>query len=594
MRILKIGIMFFLVALVVIYAQTFVDLTDQPEVLTRAVLWVWVAVNYPIALTLLVNTVLLPAEPQRQLIAEIQRQLLAVDAHLAHLAGDGPVAGPITAIAIQQGALALQKLLRFTAMRDANFRKDEAHQLACVAAVSRLYRAAAELPASLHASAAQREWLRDLRANCRALDGAVVAGRRYHAVVPPRSASGTSPGTQGDEMNDSIPAAADMERALRLLSHLDAPDAAPASKPAPDPMVVPDAFTNPVYARFSLKTLLAVLVCYVIYNALDWQGIHTIMLTCVIIALPSLGASAQRALLRVGGALIGSALALFMVVFVIPHLDSIVGLLLISLPVIALGAWVSAGGERISYAGIQIVFTFSLAFLENFGPSSNLTEIRDRMVGIVLGVGISTLIQMSLWPEGEGDALRRKLSAMLRSVAALLHAPPADGAPAQELPHTQQQLQTWAVLADCEATLARVALEPSWQEGEQAQLTLRAQAVLAQGREIMLAGNTLHNALAVRTASLGEPVYAAGRALQAQAAADLGLYADSLATNPPTAHAPRRIALDGLDGLEGLAGPAGAPILAGARNLVRQLSGLPAWSVPAPIPVVLRESHEHD
>jgi multidrug resistance protein MdtO len=67
MRILKIGIMFFLVALVVIYVQTFVDLTDQAEVLTRAALWVWVAVNYTIALTLLVNTLLLPAEPQRQL-----------------------------------------------------------------------------------------------------------------------------------------------------------------------------------------------------------------------------------------------------------------------------------------------------------------------------------------------------------------------------------------------------------------------------------------------------------------------------------------------------------------------------------------------
>jgi multidrug resistance protein MdtO len=587
MRILKIGIMFFLVALVIIYVQSFVDLTDQPELLTRASLSAWVAVNYTIMVTLLVNTLLLPAEPQRQLTAEIHRQLQAVDTHLANLAGDGPAPEPITPMAIQQGALALQKLLKFSAMRDARYRQDEAHHLACVATVSRIYRAAAELPASLRASRAQREWLRELRANCRALDEAMAAGERYRGVMPPSSGSSPSSGARGDQTDDAVPAAADIERALRLLSHLDAPNAAPAGK-APDPMVVPDAFTNPVYARFSLKTLLAVLVCYVIYNGLDWQGIHTIMLTCVIIALPSLGASTQRALLRVGGAVIGSLLALFMVVFVIPHLDSIVGLLLISLPVIALGAWVSAGGERISYAGIQIAFTFSLAFLEDFGPSSNLTEIRDRMVGILLGVGISTLIQMSLWPEGEGDALRRKLSAMLRSVAALLHPPLADGAPAQELPHAQQQLRTWAVLADCEATLARVALEPSWQEGEQAQLTLRAQAVLAQGREIMLAGNSLHNALALHDARVSEHVYAAGRAVQAHAAADLGQYAEGLATNPPAAHAPRRIALEGLEG------PPDSPIFAGVRNLVRQLSDLPEWSVPAPIPVVLRESHEHD
>jgi multidrug resistance protein MdtO len=52
MRVLKIGAVFFIVAIVIIYVQSFVDQTDQADLLIRAVLWVWVAVNYPIALTL--------------------------------------------------------------------------------------------------------------------------------------------------------------------------------------------------------------------------------------------------------------------------------------------------------------------------------------------------------------------------------------------------------------------------------------------------------------------------------------------------------------------------------------------------------------
>src|ERR1700676_1367200 len=56
MRVLKIGVVFFIVAIVVIYVQSFVDQTDQADLLIRAVLWVWIAVNYPIALTLVVNT----------------------------------------------------------------------------------------------------------------------------------------------------------------------------------------------------------------------------------------------------------------------------------------------------------------------------------------------------------------------------------------------------------------------------------------------------------------------------------------------------------------------------------------------------------
>ena len=189
----------------------------------------------------------------------------------------------------------------------------------------------------------------------------------------------------------SIPALHDLERALRLLALWTPTESAPEEAER-RPCSCPTHFPNPVYARFSLKTLLAVLCSYVFYNATDWQGIHTIMLTCLIVAQPSLGATAQRAVLRMGGALLGSALALLMVVWVVPRIDGIVGLLLMSLPVLALGAWVAAGGERISYAGTQIMFTFSLALLEQFGPTSNLTEIRDRMIGILLGVAISAVV----------------------------------------------------------------------------------------------------------------------------------------------------------------------------------------------------------
>jgi multidrug resistance protein MdtO len=593
MRILKIGIMFFLVALVIIYVQTFVDLTGDAEALTRAALWAWVAVNYSIVVTLLVNTVLLPAEPQQQLKAEIHRQLLAVDARLASLTGDGAIPEPIAPMALQQGALALQKLLRFTVMREARHREDEAHQLARIATVSQLYRAAADLPAAWpraasSGAATQQAWLHTLRAECRALDAAVTADVPYRAVRPATPASGFYPQAgdtdDADDARDAIAAAVALQRALHRLSDLNASNADPHRKPAHEPMVAADAFSNPVYVRFSLKTLLAVLLSYLIYNALDWKGIHTIMLTCVIMALPSLGASTQRAVLRVGGALIGSALALFMAVFVIQRLDGIVGLLLMSLPVIALGAWVSAGSERISYAGIQIAFTFSLALLEDFGPSSDLTEIRDRMVGILLGVGISTVIQMSLWPEGEGDMLRQRLATMLRSVGALLRGSAEDSAPAQ------QALQVWAVLADCEAMLARVALEPSWQEGEQAHLTLRAQTVLAQGREIMFAAHALHNGLALRDFRPDRHASEAARAIEALAASAIERYADELAAQPPAASAPRSIPLAGLDESE----PPGTPLSTAARNLVRQLTGLPDWGVPAPMPAVLRESHEHD
>jgi multidrug resistance protein MdtO len=574
-RVLKIGVVFFIVAIVVIYVQSFVDRTDQADLLIRAVLWVWVAVNYPIALTLVVNTLLLPAEPQLQLKAEIHRQLAALETRLTQQIDGATSAAPITLAAVQQGALSLQKLLRFTTMRDAHYREHQALQLACIATVSRLYRGASELPLSWPgASAAQRAMLRELRANCRALDESVMTGEPY------RYASTTTP--EERNASDTIPAAAELQRALHAYADLVASGAAvPGKPPASEPMVAPDAWTNPAYMRFSLKTLLAVLVCYVFYNAVDWQGIHTIMLTCVIVALPSLGASTQRALLRVAGAIIGSALALFMAVFVIPHLDDIVGLLLVTLPVVAFAAWISAGSERIGYAGIQVIFTFSLALLEQFGPTTNLTEIRDRMVGILLGVGVATFVQLSFWREGEGDVLRQKLATMLRAIAAQLRATQAGAGRRDELPYAQRQLQAWAVLADCEATLSRVALEPGWQEGEQTQLTLRAQTVLAQGREIMLAGDALRNTLATQAGSSNPRTVDAVRSTQEQASVELNRYADELASSSPDARAPRRIGI-AAQAVEP-AQPADGSLIAAADELSRQVAGLPDWRVEAPV-----------
>ncbi|SKD02726.1 Uncharacterized membrane protein YccC [Burkholderia sp. CF099] len=563
LRVLKIGVVFFIVAVVVIYVQSFVDQTDQADLLIRAVLWVWVAVNYPIALALVVNTLLLPAEPQLQLNAEIHRQLAALDMRLTHLIDNTPNVTPITLAAVQQGALTLQKLLRFTMMRDARYREHQAAQLACIATVSRLYRGASELPDTWPApSPARLAMLSELRANVRALDEAVMSGEPYRHV------STATP----EEHNaaDTIPAAGELQRALHAYADLAARGAETGKPAAAEPMVAPDAWTNPAYLRFSLKTLLAVLACYVFYNAVDWQGIHTIMLTCVIVALPSLGASTQRALLRLTGAAIGSALALFMVVFVIPHLDEIVGLLLITLPVAALGAWISAGSERIGYAGIQVIFTFSLAVLGQFGPTTNLTEIRDRMVGILLGVGVATFVQMSFWREGEGDALRQRLATMLRAIAAQLRTPSDDAG--DELPYTQRQLKAWAVLADCEATLARVALEPSWQEAEHAQWTLRAQTVLAQTREIMLAGDALRSTLVAQAGASNAQTVDAVRSTQEQARAELNRYADELAASPPDARAPRRseIAAQAVEAAD-------RPLIAAADELSRQVAGLPDW-----------------
>jgi multidrug resistance protein MdtO len=577
----KLGLVFFVVAIIVIYAQSFVDLTDNAEQLVRSCLWVWSAVNYPVVVALIINTVFLPAEPERQLRAAMHRQLAAVQARLAALlepAVEAPEAAPLSLNArdLQQGAVSLQKLLRFSTMRKRYSESTAAAMLACVTAVSRLYEAAGQLPVTARPSSeAARAAIRSVQGEIAALDAAITEDSPL-----PRATS-----TQSDAESSSIPAVVAMRRAIEALadatrtqaSHINTP---PATPPA---LLPDDTYSNPRYARFALRTLLSVLICYVFYNAVKWPGIHTIMLTCLVVALSSLGASSRHGLLRISGAAIGSGLALFMVAFVIPHLESITGLLLMSLPVIALGAWVSAGSERIGYAGLQLMFTFSLALLEQYAPPSDLTEIRDRLVGILLGVGVATFIQMSVWPEGEADALRSQLAKVLRTIAAVCfsHAQVAEaGAPAAQ---AQPSAAAWAMLADCEATLARVALEPDWREGETSRVTLLAQTVLAQSRSALLANDAFYVESmfgAGRTDASAVDLMKACGTLQRNLGESLEQYAQQLSSEPPLAVPPVPLDLTKLAtaaaGWEG--GEHRAALLEWAARINTALVGLPQWS----------------
>lgn len=168
-------------------------------------------------------------------------------------------------------------------------------------------------------------------------------------------------------------------------------------------MLAKDAWTNPVYTQFAFKTTLAAFLCYAFYKGVQWEGIHTCMATCIVVALPGLGEVSQKIILRVSGCAIGSLLAFLSVIFVMPHLESIAGFLVLSLVVIGAGAWVAAGSKRINYAGMQMVFAYVLAVGGTYGPSTNLAEIRDRLIGILIGICVSGLVFALIWPEKEKE-----------------------------------------------------------------------------------------------------------------------------------------------------------------------------------------------
>lgn len=495
MRISKFGQLGYLAAIVVCYSLTMLDVVNDPEFMTRFLLWIWVATVYPILITALVNLILLPAHPEQQLKEELLRQLDDVERQL-EARHTGSVPPPLGLDSIEQGALALYRHLSMATLADPAYRRDRGFHLMVITTVDRLRAAAVRLSRLPGTDAERPEWLSGLRSACGDLRQTLAGDRPFRvdpALVADRMAEGPVDAVL-QEMGHALNALAEAESM---------PHAAGAA--AREGLIASDWLSNPVYGQFALKTVLAGMICYLFQAAVQWPGIHTAPMTCFIVALPSLGASSRRGMLRVIGCALGSMVTLLITVFLIPHLDTLTGLLLLTMPVIAAGAWIAAGSERFSYIGLQFVFAFSLALFGRFAPSTNLPEIRDRMVGIVIGVTVSMLIYSLLWPEREGSELWAMLARLVRSIAGLARAGGGGGTEADRMRDlAAAREEGWSRLAANRDLESRVALEPGWQYAHDA-VTVDLQTWFAQAQETLFSVHWLQTLLHDAGPELGAP-----------------------------------------------------------------------------------------
>src|SRR4029450_11205346 len=191
-----------------------------------------------------------------------------------------------------------------------------------------------------------------------------------------------------------------------------------------------------------------------------WYGIHTAFITCTFIALESTEATFYKETLRILGCVIGGALALFTIVFLMPHMETIASLVVVVACASAIAGWVATGNEMISYAGLQIAFAFFYSVFQGFSHDTDLDNVRNRVVGILFGLIVTGLVFLYIWPERTIDRFRDALRQALRQLARLLEIPrpetPLEKAKAAahqlipETPKTFEQAQRYAELTTFE------------------------------------------------------------------------------------------------------------------------------------------------
>ena len=171
---------------------------------------------------------------------------------------------------------------------------------------------------------------------------------------------------------------------------------------------IPDAFSNPEHLRYILGGTFAAMLCYVFYVSLDWPNLSTSLTTCVLTALTTVGSSRQKQVLRIAGFVLGGVIAgIGAQIFILPSIDSIGGFTVLFGIVTAVAAWIATSSSRLSYAGVQIAFSFYLIQLSDFSIQTSLTLPRDRILGVLLGVTMMWLVFERAYPRSAADGMVR-------------------------------------------------------------------------------------------------------------------------------------------------------------------------------------------
>jgi multidrug resistance protein MdtO len=478
-RTFALGPLSFLAGFIVVTLQSVIDQVPDTETFTRTALWLWVVVVVPVVITVLIDRLFAPAPPA---VADggLRKVLEELD------------------IELTRGAVA-QQLPRWRAMLQPLIEK--AINPAAVCQLLDVLVILEQYPDPIPVR--EREGLSALIRECLT----ALEYREVPHAAPPIHESPllAVPGVDA-EMPAQVAATDALQRLQQAIYLSQSQEGAHAGH-KPRQMFVPDALSNPAHWQFALKTTIAVMIVYAVYTMLDWPGLRTSIVTCFFVALGSLGETVHKLTLRISGALIGGLLAGLCIVFVLPHFTDI-GQLSVLTAVFALCAgWVATSSERLSYAGLQMAFAFFLGLLQTDTPATDLTVLRDRAVGILLGNIVITVVFSALWPESAISRLRAALADAQRAIAALLRSPAERDAARQ---HTVEALTR----ADHFETLRRFELHmlPGEMSPRAHMPGLRSVERLA-GAAFVMTSNPVAQAVAVQASSqIADWLDAAGRA----------------------------------------------------------------------------------
>ena len=397
-----------IIALVIAFVMTLVGHVPVGEVATRAILYAWLMSTAPMGILLTFVLVFAPS-PGRIARADLAKRMDLIAQLL-----DSPAESSQWLKLLREGNGDLQKTMKFVKLFSLLPRPEVARLNKAVNA-SYMLLAAAE---TAHRHGVETSEHPAYAAYCRQLSQALAAGEEL-----PSADANVRAALPADAKE--LEALEPLRQQLACFPELPAMPDQDQVQPPPKGFLNPDASTNRTYSEYAFKATFAAIACYVIYTAVQWQDIHTALITCYVVALGTTGETVHKLTLRIIGCLIGASFGMLSILFIIPHISSIGALMVLVFGVTLIAGWVASGSERSAYAGVQIGLAFLLTILQGFGPEVKLDVAMDRIFGILLGNFMMYLVFTRVWPVSASQTAADQLKDMGIALTNLLNQPVA-------------------------------------------------------------------------------------------------------------------------------------------------------------------------
>ena len=189
---------------------------------------------------------------------------------------------------------------------------------------------------------------------------------------------------------------------------------------------LPHLFRQPVLKpnvaqlKHSVKAASAIMICALFCIALNWATGIGCVETVMLVVQATFGGTLLIGGLRMVGVVIAYLISIFAVIWIVPVITTIPGLLaMFGVYLFAMGYGMH-GSPRVATPALQIMIVLDFALLQFNGPNISLLPVMNFCLAVAMGVFVTFMVYRLWWPVRAVDELKPCLADMLESVAGLM------------------------------------------------------------------------------------------------------------------------------------------------------------------------------